>query len=162
MTYRGKGNIALKDYLFFNSTFTIKSYAAYAGLSLALCYLFFLQFMEAYTVKKQIFSVVLIFIIFFLSFIIAQTISLLIRLKKSPHEIGIRDIIINDDGLFSKKTTDDIWYHLEWNRIQGLIKRKEFWLLKIDDHHIEIVPYSAFKENEIREIELFLEDRTRG
>ena len=161
MTYRGKGNISLKDYLFFNSTFTIKSYAAYAGLSLAICYLSFLQFMESYTIKKQILTVILSFTIFFLSFLIAQTISLFIRLKKSPRETGIRDITINDDGLFSKKITDDNCYHFEWNRIQGLIKRKGFWLLKIDDQHIEIIPHSAFKENEIREIELFLKDKTR-
>ncbi|AZP04318.1 YcxB family protein [Jeotgalibaca ciconiae] len=152
MTYHGKIDLSVKDYLFLNLAATTKNYIAYSGLSLMICYLFFVSFMRDFTITKQIISLFLLFSVTFLSLIFIQVIGLLIWLKKLPHYIGQRKFIINNEGVELKQLENNEGNFYSWEEFQGLINLKKYWLLKIDDKQIKVIPHAAFKKNEILKI----------
>ena len=152
LTYHGSANLTVKDYLFLNLSATTKNYIVYSGLSLMICSLFFISFMRDFTITKQIFSIFIIFSVTFLSLLLIQVIGLLIWLKKLPHYIGQRTFIINNEGVELKQFKKNEGDFYSWEEFQGLINLKKYWLLKIDDKQIKVIPHKAFKKNEILKI----------
>lgn len=156
--YHGTANFSLKDYLFINLTVNTKKYIAYAGATLVICLWFILLFMKGFTLERQIISTIFIFIFIFLSFVVAEIITLIKKLKKYPHSIGVREFIITKEGFQTKNLEKNEAIFFIWDEFQCLINRKKFWLLKINDQQIKVIPHAAFNETKIKEITQFISD----
>lgn len=161
MIYQGKGTLSLKDSLFLNLTLITNNYLIYASFTLFLCFIIFMIFMGDYTVNRQIVLSILIFLFIFSSFILAEALSLIKSVKKFPKSIGYRVFIMDKDGLQIIQPSNDETKFFSWNEFEGLINRKKFWLLRLNNQQIKAIPHAAFKENEVQEINHFFSEKIR-
>lgn len=161
MDYYGKANFTLKDYLYINLTLEPKRYMAYSMLSLLICFCMLISVWKDKPVEQQLTSTILFFLALTLSMILGEILLLLWRYKKNPNLIGEMELFLSDDGIQIKRPHEQSTELCSWNRIQGKLRRSEFWLLKISEKHILIVPISAFAKDNQEAVNHLIEEKVK-
>lgn len=160
MEYHGKANFTLRDYLYVNLTLEPKRYLAYGMLSLLICFCMLISVWKNDPMEQQIASTILFFLALTLSMILGEILLLLWRYKRNPNLTGEREFLLSDDGIQIKRPTEQNTGLFPWDRIQGRLRRRGFWLLKISEKHSLIVPLSAFPKENQEAISLLIEGKT--